>query len=389
MLNAPDAIGAVHSGDGECQLFHPFRVRHAADWLQNGKGRVWILLCHAAKIAAKLPAVTLRLTFMTDTFDPHSFFATLLAGKSDTAATLRFLEQQEKQGIVPETLVALVEAMRTHALPFPALSDAIDVCGTGGDGLNTPNISTAVALTLAGCGVPVVKHGNRAASSACGSADVLESLGVRLEVSAETAAQALRQANICFLFARHYHPALRYAAEARKLFGKRSIFNLAGPLANPARPGHQLVGVYDKTWLQPMTVALRILGSTSAWVVHSRDGMDEISTTAPSDVVRLRDGQITSFTLSPADYGISPPPPGALAGGDATVNARLLRGLLAGEAGALQDIVCINAAAALVVAERATDIANGLEMARQSLQNGTAAHALAQLVTITNGKDNR
>lgn len=325
---------------------------------------------------------------MTDTFDPHSFFATLLAGKTDTPTTLRFLEQQGRQGITPETLVALVQAMRDNALPFPAMPDAMDVCGTGGDGLNTPNISTAVALTLAGCGVPVVKHGNRAASSACGSADVLEALGVRLEVSATTAAQALQQANICFLFARHYHPALRHAAEARKLFGKRSIFNLAGPLANPARPGRQLVGVYDKAWLQPMAEALCNLGSASAWVVHSRDGMDEISTTAPSDIACLRDGAITAFTLSPADYGIAPPPAGALTGGDANLNARLLRGLLAGAPGALQDIVCLNTAAALVVAERATDIANGLEMARQSLQNGTAAHALAQLATITNGKDN-
>lgn len=323
---------------------------------------------------------------MTDTFDPHSFFATLLAGGSDTAVVLQYLKQQEKQGIFPETLVALVEAMQAHALPFPAMPDAIDVCGTGGDGLNTPNISTAVALVLAGCDVPVVKHGNRAASSACGSADVLEALGVQLETSAEIAVQALRQANICFLFARHYHPALRHAAEARKLFGKRSIFNLAGPLANPARPGRQLVGVYDKAWLQPMAEALRSLGSATAWVVHSRDGMDEISTMAPTDIACLSAGRITTFTLDPADYGLAPPRPEELAGGDAAVNAQLLRGLLAGKTGALHDIVCLNAAAALVVAERAKDIAAGLALVHQSLQSGAAAHALTQLVAITNGK---
>lgn len=323
---------------------------------------------------------------MTDTFDSHSFFATLLAGQSDTAAILRFLEQQERQGIKAAQLVALVQAMRAHALPFPPAPAAIDVCGTGGDGLNTPNISTAVALTLAGCGMPVVKHGNRAASSACGSADVLEALGVKLEVAPEIAARALMEAHICFLFARHYHPALRFAAEARKLFGKRTIFNLAGPLANPARPGRQLVGVYDQAWLLPMAEALRDLGSIAAWVVHSRDGMDEVSTMAPSEIACLRDGAITTFTLNPADCGLTPPRPEELIGGDATLNAQLLRGLLAGQTGALHDIVCLNAAAALVVAERTKDITEGLALARQSLSDGAAARALAQLVAITNGK---
>ncbi len=369
-------------------MLYPLNVRYAAQRLQDGEGLILILLCHDVKIAAKVRAVTLRLPFMTDTTDLHSFFVTLLAGKSNTANTLRFLEQQEDQGIDADDLTALVQAMRSHALPFPSTPEAIDVCGTGGDGLNTPNISTAVALTVAGCGVPVVKHGNRAASSACGSADVLEELGVKLEVPVGTAIQGLREAHICFLFARLYHPALRHAAEARKLFGKRSIFNLAGPLANPAHPRRQLVGVYDKAWLQPMAEALRQLGSIVSWVVHSRDGMDEISTLAPSDITCLRNGKITTFTLFPADYGLVPPRPEELAGGDATENARLLRGLLAGETGALHDIVCLNAAAALVVADNAANIAEGLEHARQSLQSGAAAQALARLVTITNGKDN-
>ncbi len=310
-------------------------------------------------------------------------FADLLTGEADTPQIVTFLTALNRRGIRAADLTALVKAMRAAALPFPAMPDAIDVCGTGGDGLDTPNISTAVALVVAGCGVPVVKHGNRAASSRSGSADVLEALGVNLAATTETAGIALQQAGICFLFARSYHPAMQHVAAARKAIGERTIFNLAGPLANPARPQRQLVGVYDRAWLRPMAEALRDLGSRHAWVVHSRDGMDELSSRAPSDVVRLKDGILTEDVINPEDYGLPCPPPDALRGGDAKENAALIRSLLAGEPGPLQDIVCLNAGAALIIAEHAPTLAEGILLARDAISSGKAAHRLTQLIATS------
>lgn len=310
-------------------------------------------------------------------------FADLLNGAADTPQIAAFLTALNRRGVTAADLTALVKAMRATALPFPPQPAAIDVCGTGGDGLDTPNISTAVALVVAGCGVPVVKHGNRAASSRSGSADVLEALGVNLAADPATAVQALHTANLCFLFARTYHPAMQHVAAARKAVGERTIFNLAGPLANPAQPQRQLVGVYDTAWLKPMAEALRDLGSRSAWIVHSRDGMDELSTRAPSDIMRLHNGVLSADVINPQDYGIPLPPPEALRGGDAEENATQIRALLAGEPGALQDIVCLNAGAALVVAARAATLAEGIAMARQAIQQGKAAASLNQLIAAT------
>lgn len=310
-------------------------------------------------------------------------FADLLRGAADTPQIMAFLTALNRRGIKAADLTALVKAMRASALPFPPQPDAIDVCGTGGDGLDTPNISTAVAFVVAGCGVPVVKHGNRAASSRSGSADVLEALGVNLNADSTMAVQALQTANLCFLFARAYHPAMQHVAAARKAVGERTIFNLAGPLANPAQPQRQLVGVYDAAWLKPLAEALRDLGSRCAWVVHSRDGMDELSTRAPSDIVRLHNGMLTVDVINPEDYGIPIPPPEALRGGDAAENAAQIRALLAGAPGPLQDIVCLNAGAALVVAERAATLAEGIAAARLALQQGKAAASLNQLIAAT------
>ncbi len=320
---------------------------------------------------------------MLDLSNIPEAFGEVLRGAADTPQIAAFLQALNQRGIQTADLVALVQAMRAHALPFPAMPDAIDVCGTGGDGLNTPNISTAVAFVVAGCGVPVVKHGNRAASSSSGSADVLEALGVNIMAHAETSARALREAGLCFLFARSYHPAMLHVAEARKQLGTRTIFNLAGPLANPARPGYQLVGVYDKVWLQPMAEALQALGSKAIWVVHSRDGMDELSTMAPNDIVSLREGALHSFTLDPAAYGLERPEPGALRGGDASTNALIIRAMLDGQTGPLQDIVCLNAAAALCVTGKVHDISAGLIRARAAISSGAAANCLKQLVSIT------
>lgn len=310
-------------------------------------------------------------------------FADLLTGAADTPQIVAFLTRLNQRGITAADLTALVQAMRAAALPFPPMPDAIDVCGTGGDGLDTPNISTAVALVVAGCGVPVVKHGNRAASSRSGSADVLEALGMNLAASTDAARMALQQANICFLFARAYHPAMQHVAAARKAIGQRTIFNLAGPLANPAQPQRQLVGVYDRAWLRPLAEALRDLGSRHAWVVHSRDGMDELSTRAPSDIIRLQDGILAEHVINPEDYGLPCPPPDALRGGDAKENAALIRALLAGTPGPLQDIVCLNAGAALVIADHAPTLAEGIAQARAALHNGKAAGCLTQLIAAT------
>ncbi len=310
-------------------------------------------------------------------------FNALLSGELDTPAIITFLEGLNARGITSGDLVMLAQALRTHALPFPPQPDALDVCGTGGDGLDTPNISTAVALVLAGCGVKVAKHGNRAATGRCGSADVLEALGVKLEVSAATAERALRETNLCFLFARHYHPAMRHVTAARQQIGKRTIFNLVGPLANPAHPTRQIVGVFDRAWLRPMAEALHALGCHSAWVVHSRDGMDEISTLAPTDVLMLHRGVFRETVIDPAAYGLQLHDPSELQGGDIATNAALLQDLLNGTSGALQDIVILNAAAALVMAEQAATVEAGITQARQALTSGIAKKMLEKFVTLS------
>jgi anthranilate phosphoribosyltransferase len=320
---------------------------------------------------------------MPDLSNITKSFANLLSGDADTAQSVAFFETLSKRGNQTADLVALVRVLRDQALPFPPQPQAIDVCGTGGDGLDTPNISTAVALVVAGCGVPVVKHGNRAASSQSGSADVLEALGVHVEASAAASLHSLQQAHICFLFARHYHPAMRHVATARKAYGKRTLFNLAGPMANPAMPRQQLIGVYDRAWQRPMAEALHALGSHTVWVVHSRDGMDEISTLAPSDIVCMKNGIITELVINPTDYHLLCTDASALRGGDAHHNASLIRAVLDGTPSALADIICLNAAAALVVADHASSIADGLTEARKALTNGAARSCLEQLILLS------
>lgn len=311
----------------------------------------------------------------------------MLRGQTSTEESAEFLRILAARGETTTELTGLVQSLRAHADPFPAQPNAIDVCGTGGDGQNTVNISTAVALTVAGCGVPVVKHGNRAASSQSGSADVLEALGVKIDAPAEVSQQALERTNLCFLFAPLYHPAMRHVAAARRQVGQRTIFNLAGPLANPARPQRQLVGVFHRDWIMPMAETLLALGGTTAWVVHSRDGMDELSTMAPADVAQTQNGAIDLTCIDPLDYGFSRDIPAELRGGDAATNAAAIRTLLAGDAGALQNIVVFNAAAALVIAGHSATLASGIVAARTALTSGAARAVLAQLIAITNGTD--
>jgi anthranilate phosphoribosyltransferase len=283
------------------------------------------------------------------------------------------------KGETVDEIVGAASAMRErsirvrHGLPL-----VVDVCGTGGDGAQTLNISTAAAFVVAGAGVPVAKHGNRAASSACGSADVLEALGVRLDRSPQASAQLLASAHITFMFAQFHHPAMRAVGPIRRELGVRTIFNLLGPLTNPAGATRQVVGVATPAHVALVAAALRNLGSVAGAVVHSHSGLDEIDGAAPTDIVQFdRDGS-RRWTLVPGDYGISATR-ADLRGGDARENARVLNAILAGERSPRADVVCLNAALTLVVAGEAVDVADGLMRARASIERGAARGALDAL----------
>jgi anthranilate phosphoribosyltransferase len=290
-----------------------------------------------------------------------------------------FLAALAAKGESVAEIVGAASAMRErsirvrHDLPL-----VIDVCGTGGDGARTLNISTAAALVVAGAGVPVAKHGNRAASSACGSADVLEALGVRLERSPEASARLLRSANISFVFAQFHHPAMRAVGPIRRELGVRTIFNLLGPLTNPAGVTRQVVGVATAAHVELLASALRELGSVAGAVVHARSGLDEVDGAGPTLVAQFDRGGSRRWTLEPADYGIVATR-ADLAGGDAQANARALVAILDGERSPRADVVCLNAALALVVAGAAVDIGDGLLRARASIERGAARAALDAL----------
>jgi anthranilate phosphoribosyltransferase len=290
------------------------------------------------------------------------------------------------RGETVEEITGAVRALRACMLTVAAPPGTIDTCGTGGDLAGTLNISTAVALVVAACGVPVAKHGNRAVSSRSGAADVLEALGVRIEMPPETAERCLREAGIAFLFAPHYHRAMRSVGACRRELGTRTIFNLLGPLANPAGARRQLLGVFGRDWLEPMALVLRALGAERAWVVHGGDGLDELTTTGPSSVVELHQGRLTAFELTPEQIGLQRAAPAALRGGDAKANAAALVELLHGTRGAYRDIVTLNAAAALVVGGRVGHLAEGAVLAGHAIDSGAAAARLASLVRLSQGQ---
>jgi anthranilate phosphoribosyltransferase len=261
---------------------------------------------------------------------------------------------------------------------------AIDTCGTGGDASGTFNVSTAAAIVVAACGVPVAKHGNRALSSRAGSADILTALGVNIEADLALVERAIRGAGIGFMMAPRHHGAMRHVAGARVELGTRTIFNLLGPLANPAGARRQLMGVFALEWLEPIAQVLGQLGAERAWVVHGADGLDELSTTGPSHVAELRDGRVTSFEVMPEQAGLPRARRDDLRGGDATTNADALRALLDGVRGPYRDIVVLNSAAALIVAGRADDLEDGAVRAVDAIDNGAAKDVLKALVAITN-----
>ena len=269
-----------------------------------------------------------------------------------------------------------------QAIAAPA--GAIDLCGTGGDGLGTLNISTAVSFVVAANDVPVAKHGNRSASSRSGAADVLEALGVNIALPPDAAEAVLRRTGLVFLLAQTYHPAMKHVGAARRAIGRRTIFNLLGPLASPARVTRQLVGVFSSDWLVPYAHALKALGSSNACIVHGLDGLDEVSISDATQVAILADGVITTRELVPEEAGLARRPLAEIRGGDAAHNAVALRRLLDGEPGAYRDIVLLNAGAALLVAGRVTDVKSGVALAARALDSGAARQKLEDLVEATN-----
>ena len=316
--------------------------------------------------------------------DACAAFDVMMSGDATPAQTGGFLMALRVRGETEAEIAGAARAMRAKALTVPAPPGAVDTCGTGGDGRGTWNISTAAALVTAACGVPVAKHGNRAMSSRSGSADVLRALGVNVEADMDLVAESLATAGIGFLMAPRHHGAMRHVAGARVELGTRTIFNILGPLSNPAGARRQVIGVFDKRWLEPLASVLARLGSERVWVVHGADGMDELTTTGPSFVAELRNGAISRFKVAPEDAGLSRADPAALAGGDPSHNAKAIRDLLDGAPGAYRDIVALNAAAALVVADKADGLAEGAARAAAALDDGSARRVLERLVAITN-----
>ncbi len=310
-------------------------------------------------------------------------FEILMSGEASMAQVGGFLMGLRVRGETVDEIAGAVSIMRQKMVPVDAPEDAIDIVGTGGDGTNTYNISTLAALIVAGAGVPVAKHGNRALSSKSGTADALSQLGVKLDIEPEMISRCIREAGIGFMFAQLHHPAMRHVGPARVELGARTIFNIVGPLSSPARVKKQLFGVYSPEWLVPGAEALRDLGLTSAWVVHG-SGLDEITTTGPSQVAELKDGEIRTFELTPDDFGVETVSLDAIRGGDGTVNAAALRDVLGGAKTAYRDVALCNAAASLIVAGKAKDVTEGMHLASQSLDTGSAARALDTLIAISN-----
>jgi len=310
----------------------------------------------------------------------------ILSGKATDAQIGAFMAGLAAKGETFEELAGAARAMQRQAARIQVTSPVVvDTCGTGGDGLSTFNISTTTAFVVAGCGVTVAKHGNRSVSSKCGSADLLEELGVNLNVEAEVVEEAIGEIGIGFLFAPLYHSAMRHAAGPRKELGLRSIFNMLGPLTNPAGANCQLLGVYDSRLTEMFATALKLLGTKRALVVHGHDGLDEISVCEATRVSELKDGLIQTYDISPETFFGETAKPEDLAGGGPVENAVITRGLLKGEIGPRRQVVLLNAAAALVAAGRTESLESGIELAADSIDSGAAMKKLEALVRYTSG----
>jgi anthranilate phosphoribosyltransferase len=311
-------------------------------------------------------------------------FDLLLSGEATPTQIGGFLMALRVRGETPDEIAGAVSAMRSRMVRVEAPSDAIDIVGTGGDASGSYNVSTAAALIVAGAGVKVAKHGNRALSSKSGAADVLAALGVKIDLTPEAITRCIEEAGVGFMFAPAHHGAMKHVGPSRVELGTRTIFNLLGPLSNPAGVRRQLLGVYSRQWLEPLVEVLASVGSTRVMAVHGSDGLDEITTTGPTHVVSLEDGKISHLTITPEEVGIACADPADLRGGDGDHNAGALRAVLAGEHTAYRDIAVLNAAAALMVAGTAASLAEGVATATASIDHGHAEGALDRLIAVSN-----
>jgi anthranilate phosphoribosyltransferase len=316
--------------------------------------------------------------------EAENAFDRILSGESTPSQTGAFLMALRVRGETVEEITGAVRAMRGKMLKVATDPGAIDIVGTGGDNVGTWNVSTLAAVIAAAAGARVAKHGNRAASSKSGAADVLTALGVKVGLAPEHVARCINEAGVGFMMAPTHHASMRHVGPVRVELGTRTIFNLLGPLSNPAGVRRQVVGVFSPAWLEPIAETLRSLGSTRVWVVHGDDGLDELTTTGPTHVVELKDGVITRFTVSPADAGLPFSDIEALKGGDPQTNADALRAVLDGARSAYRDIAVLNAAAGLVVGGLSEDIRSGAAQAAAAIDDGRARAALDKLVAISN-----
>ncbi len=312
-------------------------------------------------------------------------FDIIMSGDATASQIGAFLMALRLRGETVQEIAGAVSTMRGKMLKVEAPEGAIDIVGTGGDASGSWNVSTASALVVAGCGIPVAKHGNRALTSRSGAADTLAALGVNLELGPDGISRCIKEAGIGFMFAPAHHSAMRHVGPTRVELGTRTIFNLLGPLSNPAGVKRQLLGVFAPEWVEPLAHVLNDLGCEAAWVVHG-DGLDEMTLTGVTKVAELKDGKVRCFDVTPEDAGLSRADADALKGGDAEHNAKALRALLDGVPGAYRDITLLNSAAALMVAGKAASLKDGVAMAVQSIDSGKARAALDRLVAVSNGR---
>jgi anthranilate phosphoribosyltransferase len=314
-------------------------------------------------------------------------FDRMMSGEATPSQMGGLLMALRVRGETVEEITGAVTTMRAKMVGVKAPPDAVDVVGTGGDASGSFNISTCAAFIVAGAGVPVAKHGNRALSSRSGAADVLQALGVKIELTASQVSTCIRDAGIGFMFAPAHHPAMKNVGPTRVELGTRTIFNLLGPLSNPARVKRQMIGTFSKQWVEPMVQVLKNLGAESIWVVHGSDGLDEITTAGPTTVAALENGKIRTFDVSPEDAGLSRSKPEALRGGDAEHNAKALLDVLKGKPSPFRDVAILNAAAALIVAGKAKDLKQGAITAAKSIESGEAEGRLDRLIAVSSSAE--
>lgn len=308
----------------------------------------------------------------------------IMEGEASAVQMSSYLTALSMKGETVEEITASAAGMRAHCVRLLHDMDVLEIVGTGGDGANSFNISTTSSLVISAAGIPVAKHGNRAASSKCGAADVLEALGVNITISPEKSRELLEKIGICFLFAQNYHIAMKYVAPVRKELGIRTIFNILGPLANPAGANMELMGVYDESLIEPLAHVLANLGVKRALVVYGTDGLDEISLSAPTKICEVKDGTFTSYEITPEQFGLTRCKKEDLVGGTPAENAQIIRDILSGKTGPKRDAVLMNAGAAIYMAGKAETIQDGIDMARNMIDSGKAAAQLEKFVKLSN-----